>query len=97
MDAPAAAKAATDRSRAHVDAPAAGTAGSGRAHAHLDAPSRLDVAVLRVEARAALTQLGWKPAIAQAAVTAALAAHGTELTLEQLIFESLRRCPAPRA
>jgi hypothetical protein len=63
----------------------------------VDAPSRLDLAVLRVEARAALIQLGWKPAIAQAAVAAALAALGADATLERLIFESLRRCPIPGA
>ena len=48
-------------------------------------------------ARAALTGLGWKPAIARAAVDAAAAAQGPEVTLERLIFESLRCCPAPRA
>jgi hypothetical protein len=60
------------------------------------ASSRLDAAILRTQAKAALTSLGWKPAIAHTAVAAAAAAHGSELTLERLIFESLRRCPAPR-
>lgn len=59
--------------------------------------SKLDPAILRIQARTALTGLGWKPAIARAAVDAAAAAHGLETTLERLIFESLRRCPAPRA
>ncbi|HEX3761217.1 MAG TPA: HNH endonuclease signature motif containing protein [Kofleriaceae bacterium] len=59
--------------------------------------SKLDVAILRTQARAALTGLGWKPAIAHAAVDAAVVAGGPELTLERLIFESLRRCPAPAA
>ncbi|HEX3759791.1 MAG TPA: hypothetical protein VHW23_13850 [Kofleriaceae bacterium] len=58
---------------------------------------KLDAAILRTHARAALTGLGWKPAIAYAAVDAAVAAQGADLTLEQLIFESLRRCPAPSA
>jgi hypothetical protein len=44
-----------------------------------------------------LTGLGWKPAIANAAVTAAVAALDAEATLERLIFESLRRYPKPRA
>ena len=67
--------------------------------ADVKASSRLDAAILRTQATAALTSLGWKPAIAHAAVAAATAAaaHGPELTLERLIFESLRRCPASRA
>ena len=59
--------------------------------------SRLDAAILHTQAKAALTALGWKPAIAAAAVVAAAAAQGAELTLERLIFESLRRCPARKA
>jgi hypothetical protein len=58
--------------------------------------SRLDAAILHTQAKAALTGLGWKPAIAHAAVTAAAAAQGPDTTLERLIFESLRRCPKPR-
>lgn len=66
--------------------------------AHAGAASRLDAAILRTQAKAALTGLGWKPAIAHAAVTAAMAAAaGTEATVEQVIFESLRRCPVPKA
>jgi hypothetical protein len=68
------------------------------ARAHVGAASRLDAAILRTQAKAALTGLGWKPAIANAAVAAAVAAaQGTEVSLEQLIFESLRRCPSPKA
>jgi hypothetical protein len=73
------------------------------AHAHVGVGggavmvSKLDVAILRTQARAALAGLGWKPAIAHAAVDAAVAAHGADLTLDRLIFESLRRCPAPKA
>jgi hypothetical protein len=61
-----------------------------------DATSKLDVAVLRTQAKAALTGLGWKPAIAHAAVAAAVA-MGADMTLESLIFDALRRCPAPKA
>jgi hypothetical protein len=59
--------------------------------------SRLDAAILCTQAKAALTGLGWKPAIAQTAVAAAAAANGSGVTLEQLIIESLRRCPIPKA
>ena len=69
---------------------------SSAADAHVGAASRLDAAILRTQAKDALTALGWKPAIAHAAVNDAVATHGLELTLERLIFESLRRCPAPR-
>jgi hypothetical protein len=66
--------------------------------AHVGAASRLDAVILRTQAKAALTGMGWKPAIAHAAVAAAVAAAaGTEVTLEKLIFESLRRCPSPKA
>jgi hypothetical protein len=64
------------------------------AGAHVGAASKLDAAILRTQAKAALTGLGWKPAIAHAAVATAAAAQGIDVTLEQLIFESLRRCPA---
>jgi Holliday junction resolvasome RuvABC DNA-binding subunit len=65
--------------------------------------STLAMAIFRTQAKAALTGLGWKPAIAQAAVAVAAeaaiaaAAEGVEWTLEQLIRESLRRCPIPKA
>jgi len=63
---------------------------------------RLDAAILRTQAKAALIGLGWNPAIAHAAVAAAAAAaaaaaQDVEVTLERLIFESLRRCPTPEA
>jgi hypothetical protein len=58
---------------------------------------RLDAAILCAQAKTALTGLGWKPAIAHAAVAAAAASQGVDITLERLVFESLRRCPAPRA
>jgi hypothetical protein len=63
---------------------------------HVGAATRLDAAILRTQAKAALMGLGWKPAIAHAAVADAAAAVGAELTLERLIFESLRRCPTTR-
>jgi hypothetical protein len=57
---------------------------------------RLDAAILRTQAKAALTGLGWKPAIAHAAVAAAAEVQGEDVTLERLIFEALRRCPGRR-
>jgi len=65
--------------------------------AHVGVANKLDVAILHTQAKSALTGLGWKPAIAHAAVAAAAAVQGAEVTLERLIFESLRRCPAPKA
>jgi len=59
--------------------------------------SRLDAAVLHAQAQQALVGLGWKSAIAQSAVAAALAALGPAAPLEQLIFEALCRCPRPTA
>jgi HNH endonuclease/RuvA, C-terminal domain len=55
----------------------------------------LDAAIVRTQTKAALVGLGWKPAIANVAVAAAISALGTEATLEQLIFEALRRCSHP--
>jgi hypothetical protein len=60
---------------------------------HVGAASTLDAAVLRAQTKDALVGLGWKPAIACAAVAAASAAMGPEMTLERLIFEALRQCP----
>jgi hypothetical protein len=57
---------------------------------------RLDAAILRTQAKAALTGLGWKPAIAHAAVASAAEAQRADVTLERLIFEALRRCPKPK-
>jgi Holliday junction resolvasome RuvABC DNA-binding subunit len=61
-----------------------------------DASRRLDTAILRAQAKTALTGLGWKPAIAHAAVDAAMAARSTEMTLERLIPAALRQCLTPR-
>ncbi|HEX2687166.1 MAG TPA: hypothetical protein VHN14_11135 [Kofleriaceae bacterium] len=43
----------------------------GNAGAHVDAPGKLDAAILRTQAKAALTGLGWRPAIAHDAVAVA--------------------------
>jgi hypothetical protein len=56
-------------------------------------PTQLDVAVRRAQTKDALIGLGWKPAIASAAVAAAWATMGSRATLEQLIVEALRQCP----
>jgi hypothetical protein len=80
------------RSGAHV-----GATSADRLGAHVDAADKLDGAIVRTQAKAALIGLGWKPTIAQAAVAAAGAALGTELALERLIAEALRRCPVPSA
>jgi hypothetical protein len=69
-----------------------------RASVSAGGDSKLDTVILRTQAKAALIGLGWKPAIAHAAIAAAVAVpHSSELTLERLIFESLRRCPVPKA
>ena len=52
--------------------------------------------VIRTQARAALVGLGWKPAIACAAIDGAAADLGAP-TLEELIREALPRCPKPLA
>jgi HNH endonuclease/RuvA, C-terminal domain len=80
--------------RAHVGAPHVTKAD---ARAHVGATQELDVAILRTQAKAALTGLGWKPAIAHAAVAVATAEAGANVTLEQLIRASLRHCPVLRA
>jgi hypothetical protein len=92
------------RPDAHVDAALAarpdahvGVTPATRPGAHVEAASKLDGAIVRTQAKAALTGLGWKPTIAHAAVAAAAAALGTELPLERLIVEALRRCPVPSA
>jgi hypothetical protein len=65
------------------------------ASAHVGASSKLDAAILRSQAKTALTGLGWKPAIAHAAVAAAAAGAAPDVTLEQLIRAALRHCPVP--
>jgi hypothetical protein len=80
---------------AHVGA--AGARSPAPADAESKTVSKLDAATLGTQARAALTGLGWKPAVARAAVESAANALGLQMTLDRLIFESLRRCPAPKA
>ena len=58
--------------------------------------SKFHDATLRVQAKTALTTMGWTAAIACAAVDAAIAAHGEDLPLGRLIIESLRRCPVQK-
>jgi len=60
-----------------------------------EAATKLDMAMLRAQARDALVALGWKPAIARAAVDDAASHMGHDASLEQLIREALRRCPRP--
>jgi Holliday junction resolvasome RuvABC DNA-binding subunit len=60
---------------------------------HEQPPTQLDMAVRRAQTKDALVGLGWKPAIARAAVAAAWATVGSRATLEQLIVEALRQCP----
>jgi hypothetical protein len=84
------------RPGAHVGTTNAATP-AARPGAHVDAAGKLDGAIIRTQAKAALIGLGWKPAIAHAAVAAVTAALGTEIALEHLIIEALRRCPIPRA
>jgi hypothetical protein len=79
---------------AHMGAVRGATSSATGAGAHT---TRLDAAILCAQAKAALTGLGWKPAVAHTAVAAAAASQGVDMTLERLIFESLRRCPAPKA
>jgi len=76
------------RTGAHVGAVVDG-------NAHVGVATMLDAAIVRTQTKAALVGLGWKPAIANVAVAAAVAALGTEATLEQLTFEALRRCSHP--
>jgi Holliday junction resolvasome RuvABC DNA-binding subunit len=67
------------------------------ARGHADETSKLDVAIVRTQAKAALIGLGWKPAIAATAVSAAAADLGPGATLEQWIRAALRWCPRPLA
>jgi Holliday junction resolvasome RuvABC DNA-binding subunit len=81
--------------RAHVGA--LDVTSGASAGAHVGVASELAAAIVRAQAKAALTGLGWKPAIAHAAVVTAAATKGKGVSLERLIFEALRRCPAPKA
>jgi hypothetical protein len=95
--------------RAHVGVDAMSSVATADAHAGVDSTTRsvsatgvdggtsgVSAAALREQAKAALIGLGWRSGVAHAAVAAA-ATQDTEMTLERLIFESLRRCPRPKA
>jgi hypothetical protein len=55
--------------------------------------TKLDATTSCMQARDALVGLGWKPAIARAAVDEAWSHVGPNAALELLIREALRRCP----
>jgi hypothetical protein len=82
--------------RPHVGAPSDATS-IEPAGTPVCTPSKLDAAILRTQGKQVLVGLGWKPAIAEAAVREALASLGAEAPLERLVFEALRRCPRPGA
>jgi len=50
--------------------------------------NRLDAAILHTQAKAALTALIWKPAIAAAVIATDAVAQGAEVTTERLIFDT---------
>jgi hypothetical protein len=54
-----------------------------------------DPALMRTQTQRMLTRLGWKPAIARAAVEAATSHVGPNPTPEAMIREALRNCPRP--
>ncbi|HMG57280.1 MAG TPA: HNH endonuclease [Kofleriaceae bacterium] len=58
--------------------------------------SRLEDEILRVQAREALVGLGWKAALARAAVEAAASHVGPGATIDAWVRGALRRCPVPR-
>jgi len=61
------------------------------------AGAKLDATIVRTQARDALVGLGWKSAIARAAVDEAWSHVGPTARVEILIREALRRCPKPTA
>jgi hypothetical protein len=80
----------SEPARAHVGAVADAVGRDGKT-----AGGALDAAIVCSQAKTALVGLGWKTAIARAAVAEAAAALGGGATLERLIFEALCRCPRP--
>ena len=58
---------------------------------------RLGAAILRVDAKSALVNMGWKAHVASAAVDEALAriGGGAGAEIAEVIREALRRCPRP--
>ncbi len=67
--------------------------GTNERQAHVG--TKVRHAVVATQARDALVGLGWKPGIARAAVEEAWAHVATDIPIEQLIAEALRRCPKP--
>jgi ABC-type proline/glycine betaine transport system substrate-binding protein len=68
--------------KAHVGAPANDNAhvdAVANSNAHVGAAAKLDSAIVRTQAKETVVGLGWKPAIAHAAVAAACSALGTEV------------------
>lgn len=57
--------------------------------------ARFDAVVIRTQARDALVGLGWKPAIARAAVDEAIVHVHSTAPIDVVIREALRRCPRP--
>jgi len=90
---------ANERQRAHGSANVGQRAHAGasehRAAPKAARPSKFAAVVVRTQAREALVGLGWKIAIAGAAVNEACAQLGTDVSIDVLIREALRRCPRP--
>ncbi|MGE0550416.1 MAG: HNH endonuclease [Kofleriaceae bacterium] len=92
--------ACTSPPHAHACTSSAHVARASQFHVHAEVPetahvcqvNALDRAVIQVDARRALTKLGFKAHEASAAVSAAMAHVGHDATLEQLLREALRRC-----
>ena len=59
-------------------------------------PDPTSATLVEVDVRSALVTMGFKPADATAAVTAARAHAGAALTLDQLLREALKHCAVPR-
>jgi HNH endonuclease len=93
----------TARSRSQGDVDGRGAMRRAARQAPVEYPNNIrtahvgafEAATARAQAKDALTRMGYKPHIAREAIEAAIAALG-QLPLEQLVFQALRRCPAPR-
>ena len=84
--------AASREVRAVVDHAHVGAGAMDNAHAGARTTGDVEPVDRVGEARVDLVGMGWKPAIANAAVEAARSAVGDDAPLEALIFEALRRC-----
>jgi hypothetical protein len=90
--------AAPDHPRAHVGAgrvegPTSPHRESSPSRVAQVTPSRLDAAITRTNAIAALITSGWKRGVATSAVDDARAHVGADAPLEVLLREAFRRCP----